>query len=62
MQDKFISMKRFCLALDLIDDPAKITEYGQWHSPENIWPAIKKTIIDSGIINMEIIEAATVCL
>jgi len=47
-------MKRYCLALDLIDDPALIAEYEQWHKKENVWPEIKKSIHDAGITQMEI--------
>lgn len=45
-------MKRFCMALDLKDDPALIKEYEEYHS--NVWPEIKKSITDAGITNMEI--------
>ncbi|MCS3870287.1 L-rhamnose mutarotase [Chryseobacterium ginsenosidimutans] len=45
-------MKKFCLALDLIDDLELITEYEKYH--QNVWPEIKQSILDSGIINMEI--------
>ena len=47
-------MKRYCLALDLIDDPVLIAEYESWHKKENAWPEIMKSIKDSGITNMEI--------
>jgi L-rhamnose mutarotase len=47
-------MKRFCLALDLVEDPKLIEEYENWHKSENAWPEIKKSITDSGILNMEI--------
>ncbi len=47
-------MKRFCLALDLVDDPAVIAEYEHWHKKENVWIEIKKSITDSRITNMEI--------
>jgi L-rhamnose mutarotase len=47
-------MKRYCLAVDLIDNPALIAEYEQWHSKEKIWPEIMKSITDSGITNMQI--------
>jgi L-rhamnose mutarotase len=47
-------MKRFCLALDLIDDPDLIAEYEHWHNSENAWPEIKKSITDGGITDMEI--------
>src|ERR1700754_4536057 len=45
-------MKRYCLALDLIEDNKLIHEYEQWH--QSIWPEIKKNILDSGITSMEI--------
>jgi L-rhamnose mutarotase len=47
-------MKRYCLALDLKDDAALIAEYEYLHKSENAWPEIKKSIIDAGIVNMEI--------
>ena len=47
-------MKRYCLALDLVDDPALIQEYEYWHRAENGWPEIKKSIIDGGIADMQI--------
>lgn len=47
-------MKRYCLALDLINDPKLIAEYEDWHKAENGWPEIRKSILDSGITNMEI--------
>ncbi|WP_026767895.1 L-rhamnose mutarotase [Asinibacterium sp. OR53] len=45
-------MKRYCLALDLVDDPALIAEYEAYH--QAVWPEIKASILDSGITNMEI--------
>lgn len=45
-------MKRYCLALDLVNDPALIAEYEAYHRA--VWPEIKKSITDSGITNMEI--------
>ncbi|WP_442795687.1 L-rhamnose mutarotase [Pelobium manganitolerans] len=47
-------MKRFALALDLIDDPDIIREYENWHKAENGWPEIKKSILDANIVLMEI--------
>ncbi len=47
-------MKRYCLAVDLIDIPALVAEYEQWHSKEKVWPEIMKSITDSGITNMQI--------
>ena len=45
-------MKRYCLALDLKDDPALIAEYEAYH--QAVWPGILSSIIDSGIEKMEI--------
>ena len=45
-------MKRYCLTLDLKDDAELIAEYEEYH--RKIWPEIRVSIIDSGIINMEI--------
>lgn len=44
--------KKYCLALDLVDDPALIAEYEAYH--QNVWPEIKKSILDAGISQMEI--------
>src|ERR1700745_2373930 len=45
-------MKRYCLALDLKDDPQLIAEYKRHHA--KIWPEITKSIKDAGIEDMEI--------
>lgn len=45
-------MKRYCLALDLKDDPKLIAEYEEHHRA--VWPEIRKSILDSGIVSMEI--------
>lgn len=45
-------MKRYCLTLDLKDDPKLIAEYKKYHV--NIWPEIAKSIRDTGIRDMEI--------
>ena len=45
-------MKRFCLALDLKDDPALIAEYEAYH--REVWPGILQSIRDAGILDMEI--------
>ena len=47
-------MKKYCLAVDLKDDPELIAEYENWHKTENAWPEIMKSITDSGINHMEI--------
>jgi len=44
--------KRYCLALDLKDDPGLIAEYEGYH--RKVWPEILKSIKDSGIEEMEI--------
>jgi L-rhamnose mutarotase len=44
--------QRFCLTLDLKDDPALITEYKRYH--RKIWPEITRSIKDAGIEDMEI--------
>jgi L-rhamnose mutarotase len=44
--------RRFCLTLDLKDDPELIAEYKRYH--ENIWPEIADSIVGSGIEDMEI--------
>ena len=44
--------RRFCLTLDLKDDPALIAEYKRYH--QKIWPEIKQSLKDSGIEDMEI--------
>ena len=49
--------KRYCLALDLKDDPALIAEYKRYH--ERIWPEITKSIKDSGIEDLEIYRLGT---
>ncbi len=45
-------MKRYCLALDLVDDPNLIAEYEAYH--QNGWPEIKLSITEAGILDMEI--------
>jgi len=47
-------MKRYCLALDLKEDPQLIMEYEYWHKSENGWPEIRSSIIDAGIKDMQI--------
>lgn len=47
-------MKRHCLALDLKDDPGLIEEYEYWHKAENGWPEVRRSILEAGIVVMEI--------
>jgi L-rhamnose mutarotase len=49
-------MKRYCLTLDLQDDPALIAEYEAYH--QRVWPEILQSITGSGIENMEIYRHA----
>jgi L-rhamnose mutarotase len=44
--------RRFCLTLDLKDDPNLIEEYKRYH--HKVWPEITRCIKDSGIEDMEI--------
>ena len=44
--------RRYCLTLDLKDDPQLIGEYKRYH--EKIWPQITRSIKDAGIEDMEI--------
>ena len=43
---------RYCLTVDLKNDPQLIEEYENYH--KRIWPEITASIKDSGITNMEI--------
>jgi L-rhamnose mutarotase len=44
--------RRYCLALDLKEDPKLIAEYKRHH--EKIWPEITESIKRAGIVDMEI--------
>ena len=46
--------KRFCLTLDLKDDPALIDEYRRIHQRRNIWPEIPQGMKEVGILKVEI--------
>jgi len=45
-------MKKYCLAVDLVNDPVMIAEYEQYHKKAR--PEIEKSILDAGIKQMEI--------
>ncbi len=47
-----IRMNRYCLTLDLKDEPGLIEEYTDWH--KHVWPEVLKSIKQSGVIDMEI--------
>ncbi len=49
-------MQKFCLALDLKDDEALISEYEKYHA--DVWPEIQKSILDSGITMLDIYRAS----
>ena len=44
--------KRYCLTLDLKDEPALIVEYKRYH--EHVWPEITRSLKDAGVLDMEI--------
>lgn len=44
--------RRYCLTLDLKDDPKLIAEYKRYH--ETIWPEITQSIRDAGVLDLEI--------
>jgi L-rhamnose mutarotase len=44
--------RRFCLTLDLKDDPTLIADYKRHH--EKIWPEITESIRGAGIVDLEI--------
>jgi L-rhamnose mutarotase len=49
--------RRFCLTLDLKNDPKLIAQYKRYH--EKVWPEIIDSIKDSGIEDMEIYLLST---
>jgi len=49
--------RRFCLTLDLKDDPKLIAEYKRYH--QQIWPEIAQSLRDSGIEQAEIYSLGT---
>jgi len=49
--------RRFCLTLDLKDDPKLIAEYKKYH--EKIWPEITRSIREAGICDLEIYLCGT---
>jgi len=53
-EKKPLPTKRYCLTLDLKNDPALVSQYRYWHMSEHIWPEIPKGIREVGIVDMEI--------
>lgn len=45
-------MNRYCLALDLKNEPELIARYEEYH--QAVWPEILDSIRDSGILDMQI--------
>ena len=43
---------RYCLTLDLIDDPQLIAEYRRHH--EAVWPEVTDCLRETGIVDMEL--------
>jgi len=50
-------MKRYCLTLDLKNDPHLIRQYEEHH--KNVWPEIIASIKEAGIEKMEIYRLGT---
>ncbi len=45
-------MTKYCLTVDLKNDPILISEYDQYH--QKVWPEIEESIRNAGIEHMEI--------
>lgn len=45
-------MQRHCLTLDLKNDETAISEYKRYHV--KIWPEVKQSLLDAGVVQMEI--------
>ena len=48
-------LQKYCLALDLKEEPSLIQAYDEWHS--KVWPEILESIRQSGVQEMEIFRA-----
>jgi L-rhamnose mutarotase len=46
--------RRYCFALDLLNDAALIQEYRRMHEPGNVWPDVIDHIRARGVESMEI--------
>ena len=47
-------MQRFCLALDLKDDPELIADYERWHAQGEGWPEVRANDLKAGILDLQI--------
>lgn len=54
-----IETKRYCMTLQLKDDPKLIEEYEEWHEAEKIWKEIPEGIRKVGILDSEIYRSGT---
>lgn len=45
-------MKRYCLMLDLKEDPESIARYREHHAA--VWPEVRQSLVDAGVLDMEI--------
>ena len=57
--DYKIETKRYCMTLELKDDPKLIEEYEGWHKTENIWKEVPEGIRKIGILDSEIYRSGT---
>ena len=48
------TMKRYCFALDLKEDPELIEEYKRYHTAEHIWPKVLERVCAEGVLSQEI--------
>jgi len=49
--------QRYALALDLLDDDAKILAYEKAH--ESVWPEVREHLFAQGVLDMEIYRLGT---
>lgn len=54
-----IETKRYCMTLELKNDPGLFAEYEKWHKAENIWSEVPKGIRKVGILDSEIYRSGT---
>ncbi len=45
-------MKRYCMLLDLVDDPELIREYESYH--QKVWPEVIQSMTEAGVESMNI--------
>lgn len=49
-----VPVLRICDARELVDEPAKIAKYKELHAMGKAWPEITQSMIDAGMIDLEI--------